>query len=393
MLWPAPGVVTTGRSGDHRSRLGRRVDFVAVPSLARPKLVLPRRPRRATAGAIRRFKTTQSRRTRAAATALAAAARVGLVDVLPGRFSIGYGAGEAASGIDAHLSDVLGRPVTVALYISPARAVRKPLLLVMDERGHTFAFAKLGVTEFTRALVRHEARTVRRLNEQQHRYLQVPRVLHSGPWGAHELLVQSALPGGAMPRSGTPVFREALQELSAVGDVSVGPLSSAPYWSGLQSRLDALPSSQWRTLLDRLRQSIGPDTERPYRFGSSHGDWSPWNTTESDGRILAWDWEKFEDGVPVGMDAVHFDIQNAVVFGGGSPADAFADALRRAPQIVVADDERQARATVLIYALHIGLRYVEDSEVDAGEGKMSRLGTWLPGLVLAAETGSWQRTG
>ena len=93
------------------------------------------------------------------------------------------------------------------------------------------------------------------------------------------------------------------------------------------------------------------------------------------------------------MDAVHFDIQNAVVFGGGSPADAFADALRRAPQIVDADDDQQARATVLIYALHIGLRYVEDSEVDAGEGKMSRLGTWLPGLVHAAEAGSWARTG
>ena len=338
-------------------------------------------------------KTTQSRRTKALATALAAAARIGLVDALPGRFSIGYGAGEAPAGIDAHLAEVLGRPVTVALYISPARAVRKPLLLVMDGRGQTFAFAKLGISDFTRELVRHEADTVRRLNAQQRRYLQVPRVLHSGSWGSHELLVQSALPGGAMPRSGTPVFRQALQELSAVGDVSVRPLASAPYWFDLHGKVDALPASQWRTLLDRLHRAIGPDAERHYRFGSSHGDWSPWNTTEADGRILAWDWEKFEDGVPVGLDAVHFDIQSAVVFGGGSPADAFADALRRAPQIVDADDDRQARATVLIYALHIAVRYVEDNEVDAGEGKMSRLGTWLPGLVHAAETGASVRTG
>ena len=54
VLWPEPGVVVTGRSGARDRTFGRRVDLVAVPSLSRPKLVVPVRPRSATAGAIRR---------------------------------------------------------------------------------------------------------------------------------------------------------------------------------------------------------------------------------------------------------------------------------------------------------------------------------------------------
>jgi hypothetical protein len=385
LLWPDPAQIShPGR----RSRSSGSQTYVVIPSARKPKLLVPSRPRRVASAAIRNFKTASSPREQTMINALAVAARVGLGDALPDRIRIDYEPGETSNGIDAALSGVLGEQVWVSLYISPARAVRKPLLQVIDAHGRTRAFAKLGIDEFTRTLVHDEATAVRFLAAQDWAVLRVPTVLHAGSWQGNELLVQSAFARGATPDVDSPELHVAMRELAAVCGLASGRLGTSTYWAQLTGRISALKSSEHDPLLHRLVGAIertGGAVELD--FGASHGDWAPWNMTMANGRLLAWDWEKFESGVPVGLDAVHFTVQGEVVLGGVAPAAAFGAALHNAHRLLspVAVRPPARRLVVFLYALHIVVRYLEDGELSAGAGRMSRLSTWLPALVAAAE--------
>lgn len=386
-LWPG------GYEFEPVARLKRRHGapdadtFVVVPSMRNPKLLVPSRPRTAAAAAIGNFKAASSRRERAVMSALTVAARAGAFDLLPDRVRVAANRSQAEA-IDAHLGAVLGRPVTVSLYVSRARAVRKPLLQVIDPRSGTFGYAKIGISTFTRRLVRAEADAVRLFGGQQWQVLRVADVLYSGTWRGHEVLVQSALGRGSTPQLEQPELHRAMREVCGVRGMSTAELRGSSYWSALRDRIAARPDSPHRALLRRLYDALDAAIGgTQVQFGASHGDWAPWNLTALDNRILAWDWEKFEADVPAGLDAVHFRVQGAVVLGRQTPADAFANALDTAGMFLreLVPDPSLRRPTVLLYALHIVTRYLEDGELSAGAGRMSRLNTWLPGIVAAAE--------
>lgn len=315
------------------------------------------------------------------------AARAGALDVLPDRVRVPAGRSESEA-IDAYLAAALGRPLTVGLYVSRARAVRKPLLQVIDPHRGTFAYAKIGISTFTRGLVRAEADAVRLFGSREWHALRVPDVLHSGTWRSHEVLVQSALGRGSTPQLRQPSLQRAMQEVCGVRGTSTITLRASSYWRRLRDRIETLAGSAHRDLLRRLYRALDESIgESRVLFGSSHGDWAPWNLTSLGGRILAWDWEKFESDVPAGLDAVHFSVQGAVVLQRQAPAEAFAAALDSAAVVLreQVPDPALRRQTVLLYALHIVTRYLEDGELSAGAGRMSRLDTWLPGLVAGAE--------
>jgi hypothetical protein len=75
------------------------------------------------------------------------------------------------------------------------------------------------------------------------------------------------------------------------------------------------------------------------------------------------------------------------VLSGTAPAAAFAAALRNAEQLLAGLSSRSdaGELVVLLYGLHIALRYIEDGELSAGAGRMSRLATWLPDLLGMAQ--------
>ena len=104
------------------------------------------------------------------------------------------------------------------------------------------------------------------------------------------------------------------------------------YWRGLRSRLEACPPSETAGALLRVIHDLEAtaDTTR-LAFGSWHGDWTPWNMAFSGGRVLVWDWERFENGVPVGFDAVHYQLQGAVTRNGAEAQAAAEVALFTAP--------------------------------------------------------------
>jgi len=381
LLWPAPA----------RARIERRrgrpapaaADYVILPSAERPKLVVPSRPRRVAAGAMRNFKTAAERGQQLRMGVLALGMRIGLHDLMPDRVVV---RSPDADGIDAHLAAVLGRPVWIALYIGPARSVRKPVLQILDERGDTFAFAKLGVDEFTCDLVRAEAAAVRTVRAAKRTALGVPEVLHTGRWHGHEVLVQSALPHGVAVPAEDPLLRRAMRELALAGEPRRGPLRDSPYWGRLSEQLRQLPPSPATRVLHRALSAV--DTahgEDVLEFGCAHGDWAPWNMTVAGDRALVWDWEKFRTDAPVGFDLVHYRVQGDVVLGGARPADAFAATATTARALLAGLAEpAAAELLVRLYAIDIATRYLVDREHEAGHTRMADLGSWL-GHVLGED--------
>ncbi|MEV0380646.1 hypothetical protein [Nonomuraea sp. NPDC050643] len=169
--------------------------------------------------------------------------------------------------IAAHLSEVFHRPVETVLHVRPAlRANRKPILEARSG-GRRLAFVKIGDSARARALITAEAAALRRLAGLSLDTVAAPAVLHHGDWRGLSVLALSPLPVRRRRRVPRPLLLAAVREIAGTG----GP---RPAW---------------------------------------HGDFAPWNICPSrDGRLLVWDWERYEVGVPYGFDAVHHFFQRAL---------------------------------------------------------------------------------
>ncbi|GII88814.1 hypothetical protein Ssi03_68040 [Sphaerisporangium siamense] len=222
---------------------------------------------------------------------------------LPGRRRLPSGPGT----IDAHLAEVLGRPVTVLLHVRPARrANRKPILEVRTPSGRPLAFVKIGDTDRSRALVRHESATLRTLATSPLSTVVAPTVLHHGTWNGLDVLALSPLPArrGRVP---TPLLERAIAEIATLGHA--------------------------------VTETAGAG--RPAGGHAWHGDFAPWNMAPGpDGRLLVWDWERFETGVPLGFDALHHFFQRALK--------------RMSPEVAAAACLAQALPTLAPFGLSAG---------------------------------------
>jgi hypothetical protein len=359
-----------------------------LPSAARPKLIVPSGPARVSAAALRNYNTGAGRREQLMISAAATALRAGLGRLAPDVLLVPHGQEpNAATDVRSHLSAELGFPVDVALYIGPARAVRKPLLQVLDSRGHTVAFAKLGVDDFTRALVLHEAAALAEVHRCSPRWVLPPPVLHHGSWRGHELLVLGALHRGAAVPADDPVLARAADEVARLKSVQSGPLTGSSYWRRLVARQDALPTSRFTPMLRASMVRLGEGAPGTVTFGSWHGDWAPWNLTVSDGQVRAWDWEKFQGDVPIGFDTIHYSVHGMSALTQRTPLQAFHLTLDRASRLLHPHhiDPRSALVVFWLYVLELATRYLEDGEGAAGTTAMSRLADWLEPMLEAVQ--------
>ncbi len=316
VLWPEPARVE--RRGRVRAR-GQgglpdpRPDRVPrAPQRGPAVLLLPRRPRRAAAAALRHYKASAVGRRQLVFRGLAAAAQLGLGDVLPHRITVGPTGDGPEADVVAYLRKVLDRDLVVSLRVGPPRANRKPVLELLSPSGEMLGFAKVGITGLTRELVRVEAAALDVLAAAGLTRLQVPRLLHHGQWREHEVLVQTPLSG-----SGRSVSRGHAD----LGHGRGGHDAGSHHAGGRPERLLAARCAHgWRragrgtaAALLRVMDDLQATADvTSLAFGSWHGDWTPWNMASSGDQVLVWDWERFESGVPVGYDALHHQLQAAV---------------------------------------------------------------------------------
>jgi hypothetical protein len=106
-----------------------------------------------------------------------------------------------------------------------------------------------------------------------------------------------------------------------------------------------------------------------------------WRT--NDGRLLVWDWERFEATTPAGLDLLHFRLNDQFVRGGRTSSGLGEFLLSNATEILApvpqVDD---AQIAAILYLVHIGVRYEVDRQADAG-AELGRIETWLLPAVTA----------
>jgi hypothetical protein len=383
-MWPQ-GAEVAGR-GPARAR----AQYVAVPDARRARLLVPRRPRRVAAAALQNYTTTRSRRTAVALRVAGLAVRLGAADLLPDRIGVGAqlsdaqpsdaqpsDAGSMHPDVVTHLRTCLGRDLDVSLYIGPARAAQKPVLQLLTPAGRTFAFAKLGVSEISRPLVRHEGATLAELGSRAWQRLGVPAVLHCGSWRGHEVLVQQAFGRDGAREVPPATLTAAMVELADVRGRTTTRLVDSPFWHALRGRLAGLAPGPHAAALRAAADRVGAHrADEPLTLGCWHGDWAPWNMLATAERVLVWDWETFGEGLPMGFDRVHHDVQRAVVLANVPPAEAYAATARTAPHDLAPFGvaPAAARLVVLLYLLHLATGHLEQDERHV---RLARLDEWL----------------
>jgi hypothetical protein len=362
LLWPPPARVVTGRQ-----RLPRHIgallgDFTVLPNLKRPRIVLPRAPRRAAATAVDLDDVATSTRARLLTAAMKASLRTGIGQALGARVRMVDDSGIGCETIAGYLGDAIGQDVYPTFRVGPPRANRKPVLRLLDGGGGTVGFAKIGVSDLTSALVRAEAAALAEVNRIGATSFTAPAVLHHGQWHGLEVLVQSPLPIRAAPRVGGDERRVVAMLDLATGSNGLVRLAvvGSPYWGRLRTLIDEGDdefSTALGTALDRIADGLG-DTE--LTFGAWHGDWTPWNMSLTPDTLLLWDWERYESDVPLGFDALHFHFQK--IKSTMRPTDAIRAVHTAAPELLEPFGVPAASASriTVMYAATLASRYARD---------------------------------
>jgi len=307
-------------------------------------------------------------------------ARAGLMSLMPGKMKLV----RSNLSIDTYIGQMLQTEVRLALYIGPPRAVQKPVLQVLNLGGETIAFAKVAANALTQTLIRNETEAIRRIQAQRFEHIRTPQVLLHSTWRGADVIVQSPIaPGGSM-RVTRQLLPQATLELARGFGSTWEPWSSSQYRGRLRAKVEEVSprgdTALIRDALARLDEFAG---DMPLEFGAWHGDWAPWNMTTHGGTIVAWDWEHFERGVPVGFDPVHYDVAQ-LLSNGATPVEAFDAVLNRRSVGELVErtcDQEAVPVLVAAYVLEIATRYIHDGEDLVGGTAMSRLESWLPKVL------------
>jgi hypothetical protein len=407
LLWPSPAEMTLPGevpswpriSGAARSRargLARSPesrDFVLIPGVRHPRLLVPAIPR-AAAAALRQYGQPRSWTARLGVAALALGLASGLGGSVFG-VRVRMNAPPDSDNIEAYLRSVLSPDIRVGIRLGPARANRKPVLQLLTASGEPVGFVKIGFNALTRELVRAERVSLTWLEQAGLSGVTVPRVLHHGEWHGLDVLVLSALPVWQRRRTVTTAqLCAAMEAVARVNGLHHGEPAGEAYLGQLRDRVTAADEGPERTSLLQATEALAAAGGCGLlTYGSWHGDWSPWNMASTVDGLLVWDWERFASGVPLGFDALHHWLQNEVGPNHRDPLEAASDCPGRAAELLAPFGiaPREARLTAALYLADVATRYLVDRQAQAG-APLGAPGTWLiPALASeVAQLPAWQ---
>jgi Phosphotransferase enzyme family len=396
LLWPAPATARLVRTGEPAGDAGSTRELLFVPSAARPRLLLPAASAASAAAALRRYSHALGPLERVGRTVGAAAVRTGLAHrLLRDRLRIllptssdpvaaRTGTGGADATIETVLSELLGEPVVVNLGLGNRRANQKPVLHALSPDGRSLAFVKVGDNHITRPLVQAEAAALEHLAGLGLSRIRVPRVLHRMSWRGLELLVLSPVHTTPRRRAGARRLPfAAFVELATAGGVEESSLATSAYWKLLDATAEQVvgeSAERLREALDIVAARHGDDV---LSFGAWHGDWTPWNMSWERSGVAVWDWERFATGVPIGFDALHYQLRLNMARSGATDGAAL-DLVRHAPELLHHSGVPPWAfpATTTLYLLELCLRFTVAAQGPTGRPLRPRA-EWLSGFVAA----------
>lgn len=379
-LWPnADAAPARSRTADRAAV----AEFAVVPNLRSARLLVPAHDAAAAARALWRFNAAASTRETLARTVASGAVRAGGVAAFGERIRL-YGRFDGS--LAEHLSGLLGESVVFSLGIGTARVNRKPVLQVFGDRGRSLGFAKLGNSPQARLDVDAEAGALGVLTGRAWESLSTPRLLHHGTWSGMALLVMSALPTSPWQRSRDQwrLPGAAMAELANAFAEESRPLAELAWFQRQRAVASGLGDAR---VAERLTEALDTVLDlaagRPWDVGAWHGDWTPWNMARRGRHVQLWDWERFERGVPRGLDAFHYCV-NAVTRRDGTSPETIVAGL----ELAGAARRAHTRAHLLaaLYLLAAAGRYLPLTGAEEGrhiqgraEATLDALRAWLRG--------------
>lgn len=382
LLWGVDAVVT------HTSRPVSRPDrheFVLLPRPSRATLLVPARPGRVAEATLREYGAANTRRAKLLSGLGAPLGRLGVLGLAPSRVTV------SAQPGSVHLmglaEELLGCEVIPAIQLGPIRPNRKPVVQLRARDGRALAYMKVGINPLTRDRVAHEARALDKLRRHGGLGFEFPTLLHSGDLGP----VNYAITGVVSNRTDSALSMErtnaAMAGLATAFGVAAPVLRDAQWWVELVEEVAAQEGVEARSLHETAQAISLLNGDRALVTGAAHGDWAPWNMATPEGRTVVWDWERFRLGVPVGWDAIHFEIESNRRSGLG-PLDAISSIIPVIDEVVARNgaEPLDGRALLATYLLDLGVRQLR-TRSEAAKDSRGSLTTWLlPALdhVLAA---------
>ncbi len=366
-LWPKSQQVQVARQRrEARGEGNSSPGFLVVPNAAAPRILIPAGNARAAAASMRRYSAAISPRETLQRWGLAMGLRAGAASLLL-RDRVQLESSGSAS-LMSHLEAVFSQTVSVSVSVGPARANRKPVLQVFDAKGRSLAFVKVGDSATASGHVMREAESLKVLGTQQFSSLELPSLIDMSQWNGMTVLVMTALDTRPMSRGpGLARLRgRAVDELAAAFRQPQANLAQTPMWTALRADYPLLLDEEIRTLygscLDRLDSQF---LDRLVDVGAWHGDFSPWNMAQRSHRLQLWDWERFELGVPTGMDRVHYALNRHLRTAGTTLQTVFDGLEQGAPAL--ADKSSEDAVVVAAYVASISLRYLLGAQGPGGE--------------------------
>lgn len=326
-LWPVGPSPCLAKRGE---RVAADVSFGVVPNPDSVRLIVPIGNSAAAARSLLRFSSGLGVRERTTRTGLAAALRAGGARLLSHRIAIPTASGSLLETLSdevyagegcARRQSVRRTPadqdVSCSMSLGPVRANRKPVLQLFAADGRTLGFAKVGLAPAVRPFVEHEHATLRQLGAVRlPPVVDVPKVHGYHAWSGLPVLAMSALPTPLVTSRVSwrkPPWAE-MDAFARTFDHGTNVMTETAWWRNLLGRrvlvCDAEQRERFMAATDSVTDSAS-STVVP--LGAWHGDWTPWNMAWHRGRLQLWDWERFETGVPIGLDRLHYAVNSAFV--------------------------------------------------------------------------------
>ncbi|MEX0754567.1 MAG: hypothetical protein WEA54_04240 [Actinomycetota bacterium] len=318
VLWPAARV--RAELGSPRVGTTAVASYAIVPRASAPRLLVPAGAPRAASASLNQFNHGMGATARLRKSAAGAAFRLGVGARLSAgtlhivlRADDGVSAAGNDEAIEPFLRETLGVPDAVlSITLGSVRPNAKPVVQVLRPSGRVVAFAKVAWNELTRALVDRENEVLRAWSDAPPRNFDVPAPIGLVAFGGFPVGIVSPAPQPLVRRGPRGVPLEVVREIADRERTTPRRIVDEPGWADLRHRIersgDGSVQARARVILDAMERHLA-GTSVP--FGSWHGDLAPWNTTWWRGRWTVWDWERAAAGVPVGLDAVHWEVQVA----------------------------------------------------------------------------------
>lgn len=378
-LWPDRAdvrFVRKARPSSSHADVGPAGDWLILPAMSRPWLLLPAWSPTAARALLR---DDHGQRSPRMIQALAVLQRQRMLARLP-LARLRVRTPEDADSIETELTRIFGTESELVVRLGRRRWNRSVILRPLDYEGNTRGFVKAASGRIGVTALRKERENLRRVADLAPRLVEWPEVLHHGPWRDQELLALSPLLGDEDAGRRARAPSAAMRAFALAADEGPQPLAS----TGLSHRLAAgahrlSESAQRGQLMTGIDVTLSRLGQVKVPVGCWHGDWVPWNMTSHGGRVLLWDWEHFDDGVPVGFDGIHYRAQQLRMFKGTDRRveDRW---IREASEWLLNTFQMSAtqiRTVLLTYLLEINLRYLRDREYDP-RGVPPREGWGLP---------------